>query len=53
MAGGRKSARRTHRKRSTRRGGMGMAKALGGIVKTALVPFGLFAAQKSVQKSKK
>lgn len=49
MAGGRKSRRRTHRKR----GGAGMVRGLEGIVKTALVPFGLFAAQKSVQRRRK
>lgn len=47
-AGGRKS-RRTHRKR----GGAGMVRGLEGIVKTALVPFGLFAAQKTVQRRRK
>lgn len=48
MMGGRKS-RRTHRKR----GGSGMVRGLEGLVKTALVPFGLFAAQKTVQRRRK
>ncbi len=46
--GGRRT-RRTHRKR----GGAGMVRGLEGIVKTALVPFGLFAAQKTVQRRRK
>lgn len=46
--GGRKT-RRTHKKR----GGAGMVSGLEGLVKTALVPFGLFAAQKTVQRRRK
>jgi len=48
MFGGRKT-RRTHKKR----GGSGMMRGFEGLVKTALVPFGLFAAQKTVQRRRK
>jgi hypothetical protein len=44
--GARKTARRHHKKG-------GMFGALSGMVQTALVPFGLYAAQKIVQRRKK
>lgn len=44
-------ARRTHR-RHTKKGGSMMA-GLESLVKTALVPFGLYAAQKAVQHKRK
>lgn len=44
--GVRKTARRHHKKG-------GMLAALSGMVQTALVPFGLYAAQKMVQRGKK
>lgn len=44
--GARKTARRHHKKG-------GMFGALSGMVQTALVPFGLYAAQKMIQRRKK
>lgn len=50
---GRKTARRHHKRggarRTAKKGGM----ALGALIKQALVPFGLFAAQRAVKKSQK
>ena len=40
-------------RRHAKKGGSAMMKGLEGLVKTALVPFGLFAAQKHVQRRRK
>lgn len=44
------SKRHMSRRRHVKKGGAGLLGGLEGLVKTALVPFGLYAAQKTMQR---